>query len=84
MDGCSVEDLDLYFILPGFAAVELKKGGKDIRCTLDNIDEYLQVTAPVMLAFNIYIYIYIKNIYIFFNYCFFFFFFNLACPFNLI
>ncbi|XP_041350022.1 E3 ubiquitin-protein ligase TRIP12-like isoform X2 [Gigantopelta aegis] len=43
LDGCCVEDLDLYFILPGFPAVELKKGGKDVRCTLDNIDEYLQL-----------------------------------------
>lgn len=44
LDGCSVEDLDLDFILPGFPNIELKKGGKDIPLTLDNLEEYLKVS----------------------------------------
>ena len=43
MDGCSIEDLDLDFTLPGYPNIELKKGGKDIPVTLDNLEEYLQV-----------------------------------------
>ena len=43
VDGCPVEDLDLDFVLPGFANVELKKGGKDTPVTLQNLDEYLKV-----------------------------------------
>ena len=41
--GGTVEDLDLDFVLPGYPAIELKKGGKDIHVTLDNLDEYLKV-----------------------------------------
>ena len=43
MDGCSVEDLGLDFLLPGHGTIELKKGGKDIGVTLDNLEEYLKV-----------------------------------------
>ncbi|XP_025078831.1 E3 ubiquitin-protein ligase TRIP12-like isoform X3 [Pomacea canaliculata] len=43
LDGSSIEDLDLYFVLPGSSNIELKKGGKDIRVTLYNLSEYLQL-----------------------------------------
>ena len=43
IDGCSIEDLGLDFILPGFPHIELKKGGKDIAVTLHNLEEYLRV-----------------------------------------
>ena len=43
MDGCSVEDLALDFVLPGYPHIELKKGGKDIAVTLDNLEDYLRV-----------------------------------------
>ena len=43
MDGCSVQDLDLDFVLPGYPLIELKKGGKDIPVTLDSLEEYLKV-----------------------------------------
>ena len=43
MDGCSIEDLDIDFTLPGYGHIELKKGGKDIPVTLENLEEYLQV-----------------------------------------
>jgi len=45
MDGCTVEDLDLDFVLPGYANIELKKGGKDIPLTLSNLEEYLRVRS---------------------------------------
>ncbi|XP_050411436.2 E3 ubiquitin-protein ligase TRIP12 [Patella vulgata] len=43
MDGCSIEDLNLYFILPGFSQIELKKGGRECPVVLDNLEEYLQL-----------------------------------------
>ena len=43
MDGCSLEDLELYYVLPSNENVELCKGGKDIQVTLDNVEEYMQV-----------------------------------------
>ncbi|XP_064615750.1 E3 ubiquitin-protein ligase TRIP12-like [Liolophura sinensis] len=45
MEGSSVEDLDLDFTLPGTSLVELKKGGKDITVTLDNLEEYLKLVV---------------------------------------
>ena len=43
MDGCSIEDLDINFTLPGYSNIDLKKGGHDITVSLDNLEEYLQV-----------------------------------------
>jgi len=43
LDGCSVEDLDLVWVLPGHDTLELCKGGKDMPVTLDNLEEYLQL-----------------------------------------
>ncbi|KAK3801055.1 hypothetical protein RRG08_013451 [Elysia crispata] len=43
MDGCSLEDIDLYYVLPGNENIELCKGGRDIQVTLDNLEEYLQL-----------------------------------------
>lgn len=45
MDGCTIEELDLDFTLPGYMNIELKKGGKDIPVTLDNLEEYLQLVV---------------------------------------
>ena len=53
MDGCSVEDLGLDFVLPGYPNIELKKGGKDIGVTLDNLDEYLRVSMPCKMICGI-------------------------------
>ena len=39
----TVADLDLDFTLPGYSFIELKKGGKDLLVTLDNLEEYLKV-----------------------------------------
>jgi len=43
VDGCPVDDLELDFVLPGYPDIELKKGGKNISVTLDNLEEYVQV-----------------------------------------
>ncbi|WAR12555.1 TRIPC-like protein, partial [Mya arenaria] len=45
LDGCSIEDLDLDFTLPGYPNIELKKGGKDRQVTLENLEEYLQLVT---------------------------------------
>ncbi|XP_071085244.1 E3 ubiquitin-protein ligase TRIP12-like isoform X2 [Haliotis cracherodii] len=45
LDGCSIEDLDLTFTLPGYTTIELKKGGKDVPVSLDNLEDYLQLVT---------------------------------------
>uniref|UniRef100_A0A671LMX5 E3 ubiquitin-protein ligase n=2 Tax=Sinocyclocheilus anshuiensis TaxID=1608454 RepID=A0A671LMX5_9TELE len=45
MNGCSVEDLGLDFTLPGFPNIELKKGGKDVPVTINNLEEYLRLVV---------------------------------------
>lgn len=42
LDGCPVVDLGLDFTLPG-TAIELRKGGKDIPVTIQNLEQYLKV-----------------------------------------
>ena len=49
MDGCPVEDLGLDFTLPGYPNVELRKGGKDITVTLDNLPQYVSLVSHWML-----------------------------------
>jgi len=44
MDGCSLEDLGLDFLLPGFPAIELMKGGSKMSLSINNIDKYLSVS----------------------------------------
>lgn len=48
--GGTVEDLDLDFVLPGYSNIELKKGGKDTRVTLDNLEEYLKVAVAIGIS----------------------------------
>ncbi|XP_054708683.1 E3 ubiquitin-protein ligase TRIP12-like isoform X2 [Uloborus diversus] len=43
LDGCTVEDLNLDFTLPGFSHIEMRKGGKDIVVSVYNLDEYLKL-----------------------------------------
>ncbi|KAI1287488.1 E3 ubiquitin-protein ligase TRIP12 [Halotydeus destructor] len=45
LDGCAIEDLGLDFTLPGYPAIELRKGGKDINVSLDNIDQYVKLLS---------------------------------------
>jgi len=43
LDGVPIEDLNLDFTLPGYSNIELKKGGKDILVTLENVEEYVKL-----------------------------------------
>lgn len=42
--GCSVEDLCLTFTVPGHQDLELRKGGKDIVVTEENLEQYIKVS----------------------------------------
>ena len=39
----SVEDLGLYFLLPGEEEIELYAGGKDKLLTIENVQEYIDL-----------------------------------------
>ena len=41
--GTTLEDLCLYFTLPGYDDIELIRGGKDTMLTLDNVQEYIDM-----------------------------------------
>eukprot|EP00795_Rhopilema_esculentum_P016382 gene16382-7784_t len=45
LDGMPVDDLSLDFILPGYGNIELKKNGKDIPVTIDNLEEYIKLVV---------------------------------------
>ena len=47
LEGVPIEDLGLDFVLPG-TSHELKKNGKDTPVTIENLDEYLQVSARII------------------------------------
>jgi len=49
MDGCPIEDLGLDFTLPGFPGIELRKGGRDMSVTLDNLEQYVSLVNHWML-----------------------------------
>ena len=49
MDGCPIEDLGLDFTLPGYPNIELRKGGKDITVTLDNLNQYVKLVSHWLL-----------------------------------
>lgn len=51
--GGKVEDLCLYFTLPG-TEIELKPEGKDLAVTLENLEEYLGLILQSMLIDSIY------------------------------
>lgn len=44
LDGCPVQDLDLDFTLAGYDSIELRKGGKDIPLTIDNLEQYIKAS----------------------------------------
>ena len=51
-NGAKVQDLYLYFVIPG-TNVELKPNGKDIQLDDDNLDEYLHLLLETMLKTSI-------------------------------
>jgi E3 ubiquitin-protein ligase TRIP12 len=50
MDGCPIEDLGLDFTLPGYPNIELRKGGKDMSVSLDNLSDYINLVSHWMLV----------------------------------
>jgi E3 ubiquitin-protein ligase TRIP12 len=50
MDGCPIEDLGLDFTLPGYAGIELRKGGKDMTVTIDNLPQYVRLVTHWLLV----------------------------------
>eukprot|EP01022_Parablepharisma_sp_SALTPOND_P018813 TRINITY_DN3126_c0_g1_i1.p1 TRINITY_DN3126_c0_g1~~TRINITY_DN3126_c0_g1_i1.p1 ORF type:complete len:844 (-),score=94.00 TRINITY_DN3126_c0_g1_i1:742-3273(-) len=48
-NGCKVSDLALTFVLQGYDNIELKHNGSNIPLTLENIAEYLDLTAHYTL-----------------------------------
>lgn len=43
IDGCSIEDLCLTFVLPGYDEIELCAGGKEKIVTLENVGQYVNL-----------------------------------------
>jgi len=50
MDGCPIEDLGLDFTLPGYPLIELRKGGRDMSVTLDNLAQYISLVSQWLLV----------------------------------
>ncbi len=47
--GGKIEEMWLYFILPGYENIELKPTGKSISVTLDNLQEYIDLAIEALL-----------------------------------
>lgn len=45
LHGCSIEDLNLDFTLPGYSHVEMRKGGKDMVVGISNLDTYIKLVC---------------------------------------
>jgi len=50
MDGCPVEDLGLDFTLPGYPNIELRKGGREMSVSLDNLASYVSLVSHWLLV----------------------------------
>lgn len=50
LDGCPIVELGLDMTLPGNAAIELRKGGKDVYVTPHNLDEYCKLVVHWFLV----------------------------------
>ncbi|KAK6633232.1 hypothetical protein RUM44_003833 [Polyplax serrata] len=48
--GCSIEDLCLTFTVPGHQDLELRKGGKDILVTEENLEQYIKLVSHWLLV----------------------------------
>ncbi|XP_046911812.2 E3 ubiquitin-protein ligase TRIP12 [Dermatophagoides farinae] len=45
LQGSSIEDLNIDFIMPGYPNIELRKGGKDMAVTLNNLENYIELVS---------------------------------------
>jgi E3 ubiquitin-protein ligase TRIP12 len=53
VDGCSIDDLCLTFVLPGFPKYELCPGGADVAVTSSNLREYIDAVVDATLGSGI-------------------------------
>lgn len=44
----SLDSLDIYFTFPGYSEIELKQGGKDIKLTILNLEEYISLVYDIL------------------------------------
>lgn len=49
-DGCPIADLGLYFTLPGHANIELRRGGRDVPVTIQNLHQYISLVTHWFLV----------------------------------
>lgn len=49
-DGTRVEDLEIYFTLPGYEDIELVPGGADVKVTIHNVGEYVDKVIDMTLG----------------------------------
>ncbi|XP_004537343.1 E3 ubiquitin-protein ligase TRIP12 isoform X5 [Ceratitis capitata] len=45
LDGCPIADLGLDFVLPGYANIELCRGGRDTAVTIHNLHQYISLVT---------------------------------------
>lgn len=50
LDGCSITDLGLDFVLPSHANIELRRGGRDIPVTIHNLHQYISLVTHWFLV----------------------------------
>ncbi|XP_053681255.1 E3 ubiquitin-protein ligase TRIP12 [Anopheles nili] len=50
LDGCPISDLGLDFVLPGHPNVELRRGGRDMAVTINNLHQYISLVTHWFLA----------------------------------
>lgn len=50
LDGCPIADLGLDFVLPGYPNVELRRGGRDIPVTIQNLHQYISLVTHWFLV----------------------------------
>lgn len=50
VDGCSIDDLCLTFVLPGFSKYELCPGGADVAVTSSNLRQYIDAVVDATLG----------------------------------
>ncbi|ODV85560.1 hypothetical protein CANARDRAFT_185038, partial [[Candida] arabinofermentans NRRL YB-2248] len=50
IDGCSLEDLALNFVLPGYQDVQLKEDGEKIDVTHENLEEYIDKVIDMSIG----------------------------------
>lgn len=45
LQGCSIDDMALDFTLPGYPAIEMRKGGRDLAVTIGNLESYINLVS---------------------------------------